>query len=99
LTFLSLIEDRSVPTSVSEFDEVIDSVTEYLRKGKAVVVHCWGGVGRSSVIAACVLIRNGLSVDDAFRIIEESRGRQVPDTPEQRQWVEVYSSRFGSVRK
>jgi hypothetical protein len=50
LTFLSLIDDRSVPTSVSEFDEVIDSVTEYLREGKAVVVHCWGGVGRSSIV-------------------------------------------------
>lgn len=98
LKFLSFpIEDRSVPSSVSEFDELLDSVTEYLRQGKAVVVHCWGGVGRSSVIAACVLIRNGLSADDAFRVIEESRGRQVPDTAEQRQWVERYSSRFGSV--
>jgi hypothetical protein len=39
LTFLSFpIVDRSVPASVSEFDELIDSVTEYLRKGKAVVV-------------------------------------------------------------
>jgi protein-tyrosine phosphatase len=100
LKFLSFpIEDRSVPASVSEFDELIDSVTEYLREGKAVVVHCWGGVGRSSVIAACALIRNGLSTDEAFRVIEEARGRQVPDTAEQRQWVERYSSRFGSVGK
>jgi protein-tyrosine phosphatase len=98
LTFLSFpIEDRSVPTSVSEFDELLDSVTEYLRKGKAVMVHCWGGVGRSSVIVACALIRYGLSADYAFRMIEESRGRQVPDTAEQRQWVERYSSRFGSI--
>jgi hypothetical protein len=39
LKFLSFpIEDRSVPTSLSEFDGLIDSVTEYLREGKAVVV-------------------------------------------------------------
>jgi protein-tyrosine phosphatase len=100
MTFVSFpIEDRSVPTSLSEFDGLIDSVTEYLREGKAVVVHCWGGVGRSSVIAACTLIRNGLSADSAFRLIEEARGRQVPDTAEQRQWVERYASRFGSVGK
>ena len=100
LKFLSFpIEDRSVPTSLSEFDELIDSVTDYLRDGRAVVVHCWGGVGRSSVIASCALIRNGLSADSAFRVIEEARGRQVPDTAEQRQWVERYSSRFGSVGK
>jgi protein-tyrosine phosphatase len=92
--FLSFpIGDRSVPASLSEFDGLIDSVTEYLSEGKAVVIHCWGGVGRSSVIAACVLVRYGLSADDAFRRIEESRGRQVPDTAEQRQWVERYSSR------
>ena len=44
-------------------------------------------------------VRNGLSADSAFRVIEEARGRQVPDTAEQRQWVERYSSRFGSVGK
>ena len=100
LKFLSFpIEDRSVPTSLSEFDGLIDSVTDYLREGKAVVVHCWGGVGRSSVIAACALIRNGLSADSSFRVIEEARGRQVPDTSEQRQWVERYSSRYGPVGK
>src|ERR1700751_1970856 len=100
LTFLPFpIEDRSVPTSLSEFDGLIDSVTDYLREGKAVVVHCWGGVGRSSMIAAFWLIRNGLSADSALRVIEEARGRQVPDTAEQRQWVERYSSRFGSVGK
>jgi|SRR5215472_7389994 len=98
LNFLSFpIVDRSVPASLSEFDGLLDAVREYLREGKAVVVHCWGGVGRSSVIAACALIRYGLSVDDAFRLIEESRGRQVPDTAEQRRWVERYSSRFDSI--
>jgi len=50
-------------------------------------------------IRAGHLIRNGLSADSAFRVIEEARGRQVPDTPEQRQWVERYSSRFGSAGK
>lgn len=98
LKFLSFpIEDRSVPTSFLEFDGLMDSVTAYLREGKVVVVHCWGGVGRSSVIAACALIRNGFSANSAFRVIEEARGRQVPDTAEQRHWVERYSSRFGSV--
>jgi protein-tyrosine phosphatase len=100
LKFFSFpIEDRSVPATLSEFDVLLDSVTEYLRKGKAVVIHCWGGVGRSSVIAAGVLVRYGFSVDCAFRVIEESRGRAVPDTAEQRRWIEHYSSHFGSLGK
>jgi protein-tyrosine phosphatase len=84
------IEDRSVPSSSGEFKELIDSVVDYLRNGKSVAVHCRAGIGRSSMIVASVLIRNGLSSESAFSAIEESRGCSVPDTPEQRQWVESH---------
>ena len=84
------IEDRSVPSSSDEFKELIDSVVDYLRKGKSVAVHCRARIGRSSMIVASVLIRNGLSAESAFSAIEESRGCSVPDTPEQRQWVESH---------
>jgi len=100
LQFLSFpIEDRSVPASFSQFNDLLDSVTEYLRKGKAVAVHCRAGIGRSSMIVACALIRNGFSADSAFRAIEESRGCLLPDTPEQRQWVEHFSSGLNCSRK
>jgi len=100
LEFLSFpIEDRSVPTSFSEFDGLLNSLTDRLRKGKAVGVHCRAGIGRSSMIVASALIRDGLSVDSAFRAIQDARGCSVPDTAEQRQWVERYSSRFRSSGK
>jgi len=100
LEFLSLpIEDRSVPSSFNEIDGLLNSVTDYLRNGKAVGVHCRAGIGRSSMIVASALIRNGLSVDTAFSAIQEARGCSVPDTPEQRQWVERYASRLGRVEK
>ena len=99
LVFLSFpIEDRSVPPSLNQFDGLLNSVTDYLRKGKAVGVHCRGGIGRSSMIVASVLIRNGLSVDSAFTAIQQARGCPVPDTPEQRQWVERHSSRFARTK-
>ena len=100
LEFLSFpIEDRSVPSSFNEIDGLLNSVTDYLRNGKAVGVHCRAGIGRSSMIVASALIRNGLSVDSAFSAIQEARGCSVPDTPEQRQWVERYSSRLGRPEK
>jgi protein-tyrosine phosphatase len=93
--FLSFpIEDRSVPSSFSEFKALVHSVAEYLRGGKAVAVHCRAGIGRSSMIVAAALIQNGFSVDAAFGAIEEARGCPVPDTSEQRQYVERHSSRF-----
>jgi protein-tyrosine phosphatase len=93
MEFLSFpIEDRSVPSSSTEFNEMVGSLTDFLRKGKSVAVHCRAGIGRSSMIVASALIRNGLSVESAFRAIEESRGCPVPDTPEQKEWVERHSS-------
>jgi len=65
-----------------------ETIAEFLRKGKAVGVHCRAGIGRSSMIVASALIQNGLSVDSAFRSIQESRGCSVPG-------VERYSSRSG----
>jgi protein-tyrosine phosphatase len=92
LDFVSFpIEDRSVPNSHAEFVTLVDQLMEYSRKGKAIAVHCRAGIGRSSLIAACVLKRNGFSADSAFQAIEESRGCPVPDTPEQRLWVERFS--------
>jgi protein-tyrosine phosphatase len=60
------IEDRSVPISFPEFNELINSVTTCLREGRAVAVHCRAGIGRSSMIVPSALIRNGLSPE--FRL-------------------------------
>jgi protein-tyrosine phosphatase len=93
LIFISFpIEDRSLPTDQTKLDSLVDQLLQFLRKGKATVVHCRAGIGRSSLIAACVLVKMGLSPEAAFHSIEQSRGRPVPDTPEQRQWVEAYSA-------
>ena len=75
LEFFSFpIKNRSVPASFSEFDVLLNSLTDRLRNGKAVGVHCRAGIGRSSIIVASALIRDGLSVDSASRAIEEARG-------------------------
>jgi protein-tyrosine phosphatase len=87
------IEDRSVPDSILEFGELLDSTQKYLNDGRAVVVHCRAGIGRSSLIAACLLLRNGFSVESAFEALSEARGCPVPDTPEQRAWVERFVTR------
>jgi protein-tyrosine phosphatase len=84
------VEDRSVPTSESEFEKLLNSVSEALANGKGVAIHCRAGIGRSSLIAASVLIRNGLSAEAAFDAIKKARGIPVPDTLDQRRWVERY---------
>lgn len=91
IEFLSFpIEDRSVPTNPS-FDTFLRNVNEHLTKGERVAVHCRAGIGRSAIIVACLLMRNGLSAEAAFAAIQKARAIPVPDTPEQRRWVEEYS--------
>jgi protein-tyrosine phosphatase len=86
------IEDRSLPMDSAQFGLLIKELLGYLRDGKSVVIHCRAGIGRSSLVAACVLIETGLSADRAFQLIEQARGCPVPDTLEQREWVENYSA-------
>ena len=52
-----------------------------------IVIHCRQGIGRSSIVAAIILTRQGATVEEAFDRLAEARGRPVPDTPEQREWV------------
>jgi protein-tyrosine phosphatase len=58
-----------------------------LAAGASVVVHCYGGVGRSSTLAAVVLVLEGLTPADAWERIAAARGRPVPETAEQRAFV------------
>jgi protein-tyrosine phosphatase len=94
IEFLSFpIPDRSLPGSVERFEAFIDSADRHLRTGKAVVVHCRAGIGRSTMIAASLLLRHGFSAAESFALLEKARGFPVPDTPEQREWVERFAER------
>jgi protein-tyrosine phosphatase len=93
ISFMSFpITDRSVPASKEAALAFADSIFNWLRGGKNVAIHCRAGIGRSSLIAACVLMKSGVGVDEALQRIERARGCSVPDTPEQREWVAELSA-------
>jgi protein-tyrosine phosphatase len=55
--------------------------------GDWIVFHCRFGIGRSSALAAAMLILGGGDPDEVWTAIGEARGLRVPDTPEQRAWT------------
>jgi protein-tyrosine phosphatase len=77
------VKDREV-TSTRELAQTLEQA---LLEGKSVVIHCRQGIGRSSLLAACVLVLEGMDSEAAFHSISRARGCPVPDTTEQRQWV------------
>ncbi len=93
IEFLSLpIEDRSVPPDPHAATVLIERLATDLRGGKAVGIHCRVGIGRSALVAACVLARLGMDINDAFRISGQARGCTVPDTQEQATWADQFAS-------
>ena len=55
--------------------------------GGVIVIHCHGGIGRSSLLAAAVLTLLGSAPVRALETIAAVRGRPVPDTEAQRAWL------------
>lgn len=68
-----------MPASTREAKAVAEAIAARLNEGKAVAVHCRAGIGRSSLIAACVLVLFGLTPAGAFNLIGNARGLKVPD--------------------
>jgi len=81
------IADRSVPSDKHAFLHSIERLVELVRGGRHLAVHCRASIGRSSLLAASILIRLGWDANAAFDAIQIARGCAVPDTPEQRRWV------------
>ena len=82
------IPDRGIPESTEAFLSFLEILHNDLLKNRTIVAHCFAGIGRSSLLLASLLRREGLSADDAFRRITQARRALVPDTPEQLRWVE-----------
>jgi len=92
LTYISFpIPDRGAPEEVAAITDLVGQLEERLAGGEFIVVHCRAGIGRSSLIAAAVLVREGLSPGEAWERISAARGLSVPDTEVQRAWLAAFA--------
>jgi protein-tyrosine phosphatase len=82
------ITDRSVPSNVPRFETFLIELRREIETGKRVGVHCRACIGRASLTAASLLIQSGISAEAAWMKVEAARGCSVPDTREQREWVD-----------
>ena len=98
INFLSLpIPDRQVPISRTELTAVLERIDIELAAGKNVLVHCRQGIGRSGLLAACLLLTKGIDAETAVRHVSESRGVRVPETADQQRWIEQFASTFAGT--
>lgn len=99
MQFVSLpIPDRQVPRSDAEVAGALERLDGDLSSGKNVVVHCRQGIGRTGLIAACLFVMKGWSPDAAVEILTAARGVPVPETEEQRRWIDHYAALLAGTK-
>jgi protein-tyrosine phosphatase len=84
------ISNLGTPTRTDALDSLAALANE-VREGRFVAAHCYASVGRSPLIIASIMVLLGAEPEDAWRELEASRGREVPDTLEQREWVRQFA--------
>lgn len=93
MQFLSFpIADRQAPEAQTEVAVLLERLDADLFAGKNVVVHCRQGVGRTGLIAACLLISKGWKPETTLSHLAAARGIPVPKTLKQRCWIELFST-------
>jgi protein-tyrosine phosphatase len=91
LEFLAFpILDYAVPPLDAATVAFVERLALAVQSGRTIAVHCRIGIGRSSLIVASVLGLLGMPSAEAFARIATARGRSVPDTAEQREWVDRF---------
>lgn len=99
MKFASLpIPDREVPNSESEVTAILDRLDADLSAGKKVVVHCRQGIGRTGLVAACLLVSKGRTPEAAIKTLSTARGSSVPETARQRRWIDHYAAVLASTK-
>ena len=95
LQFVSFpIVDRSVPESRAAALGLIEQLEADLAHGKSINIHCRQGVGRSALIATGLLISKGVPTEEAVERVSKARHSPVPETSEQRKWIDSIASSF-----
>ena len=91
------VEDFGVPSDVEAADRFVAEIGDRLVGGGSVLVHCRGGIGRCSTLAAAVLCALGEGPEEAMSTLSAARGMRVPETQGQRMWVHSAAARHGGA--
>lgn len=94
------IRDLSTPKNIKEVRKLTGRIMEFSKRDDGCIyIHCWGGVGRTGTIIACLIaedmsepefdnVMRGLH--NAFSKMPKSQHRVTPETKEQEEFIKQY---------
>ena len=66
------IADRGLPEEPAGFAALAHRLSDELKEGMALAIHCRAGIGRTGMLAACTLQCNGVPAEDAVALISNA---------------------------
>jgi len=92
------IKDMATPDEAWEWQWKSDGriIRSVLRRSGKVCIHCIGGLGRTGMIAARLLVEFGVHPDRAIRIVREARPGTI-QTDEQEEYIRSFESVWRSI--
>lgn len=83
--------DFGLPADVSDLFAELRDIYARAQAGQAVQIACYGGLGRTGTVLACLAICAGIPFDDAVEWVRTNYDRRAVETEEQFQLVERFS--------
>jgi protein-tyrosine phosphatase len=66
---------------------------ERMERGTKVLIHCQHGIGRSALLALCVLVDQGFEPLEALKLAKDRRDRVSPSRSQYQGWADWLRSR------
>jgi ADP-ribosyl-[dinitrogen reductase] hydrolase len=90
------IADGSIPRDSGATSLLVGRIVGWAAAGENVVIHCKGGLGRAGTVGGCVLRASGQSPEASLEALRAARGRNCPETSEQRKFIADFQATAAS---
>jgi len=100
IALLHLPTEDMCGVDAAHLDAGVRFASSHLDRGERVLIHCQHGIGRSAVLALCVLVQRGQPPLEALALIKDRRALVSP-SPAQfscwSQWLESHRGTHGAA--
>lgn len=87
IAFLHLPTPDMEPSPVEVLEHGVAFAKGFIERGEKVLIHCQHGIGRSALLALCVLVDGGLEPLEALRHAKDRREKISPSPSQYRGWA------------
>lgn len=97
IDFLHLPTPDLHPASVDQLDRGVLFAREHIGRGDKVLIHCQHGIGRSALLALCIMVDQGWQPLDALTHAKDMRELISPSHAQYQGWAEWLAARGKSA--